>query len=158
MFRVLLLTVLCVYAISVQAQVHKCIGPNGKTTYSQSPCPAGSKSREIRQTVSPAPPPSAPSKGAADKASGPKTAADIEKDFRKRRQEQDQEREKEAKEQENARVRERNCRNARQHVAALNSGAPLARIDANGNRTMLSDSQREQEKVFASKAVDEWCK
>lgn len=160
MFRVLLLSVLSAYAITVQAQVHKCIGPNGKTTYSQAPCPAGSKSGEIRHTIPPAAPPAAPSTGKADaeKASGPKTAADLEKDFRKRRQEQEKDREKAAQEQENARIRERNCRNARQHVAALNSGAPLARIDAKGNRTMLTDSQREQEKVFANKAIDEWCK
>lgn len=160
MFRVLLLSVLSAYAITVQAQVHKCIGPNGKTTYSQSPCPAGSKAGDIRRTIPPATPPSAPSagKGDSDKASGPKTAAELDKDFRKRKQEQEKDRDKEAKDQENARIRERNCRNARQHVAALDSGAPLARIDEKGNRTLLSDSQREQEKAYARKAIEDWCK
>lgn len=162
MFRVLALCVLWAFAIDAQAQVHKCIDARGKTTYSQSACPAGTKSGAISHTVPPAPPPSAPAagKGAAKdaKASGPKTAAELDQDFRKRKQEQEKAREKDAQERANAKTRETNCRNARLHVATLNSGAPLARIDAKGNRTILDDSQREQDRGHALKAVEEWCK
>ncbi|OGA49409.1 MAG: hypothetical protein A3G25_09740 [Betaproteobacteria bacterium RIFCSPLOWO2_12_FULL_63_13] len=162
MFRVLALCVLWAFAIAAQAQVHKCIDASGKTTYSQSPCPAGTKSGAVSRTVPPAPPPSAQAagKGAAKdaKASGPKTAAELEQEFRKRKQEQEKATEKDAQERANAKTRETNCRNARLHVAALDSGAPLARIDARGNRSIIDESQRKQERVYARKAVEEWCK
>jgi len=43
----------CLYlwAAGAQAQVYKCIDASGKTTYLQSPCPAGAKSSAISRTV-----------------------------------------------------------------------------------------------------------
>jgi hypothetical protein len=48
--RVLLL-ILGLTACSAQAEVFRCITPEGKTLYSDSPCPRGSKAADISSTV-----------------------------------------------------------------------------------------------------------
>ena len=167
MVRALLLAALWVVAAGAQAQVYKCIDAGGKTTYSQSPCPANSRSGAITRTVPdvPAPAPAAgkPANGkAADgkaaKASEPKTAAELEQDFRKRRQEHEEAQKKAAEKADDARVRDQNCRNARQQLVTLESGVPQMRVDEQGGRNVLDQSQVEREKEFARKAVDQWCK
>ncbi len=166
MVRGLLLAALWVIAAPVQAQVYKCIDPRGKITYSQSPCPANSRSGAIARTVPDAPAPApavAPmagesAAGKAAKASGPKTAADLEQDFRKRKQEREEAQKKEAEKAADARVRDENCRNARQQVVTLESGVPQMRVDEQGGRNILDQSQIEREKAFARKAVEQWCR
>ena len=172
MVRALLLAALWVIAASVQAQVYKCIDAGGKTTYSQTPCPANSRSAAITHTV-PEVPAGAPAGGAsadgkaadgkaadgkAAKASGPKTAAELEQDFRKRKQEREAAQKKDAEKAADARVRDENCRNARQQVVTLESGVPQMRVDEQGNRIIPDQSQIDREKAFARKAVDQWCK
>lgn len=167
MVRTLLPAVLWVIAASAQAQVYKCIDPGGKTTYSQSPCPANSRSGAITRTVpdvpAPAPAGGKPANenaadGKAAKAYGPKTAADLEQDFRKRRKDQEEAQKKDAEKAADARVRDENCRNARQQVVTLEAGVPQMRVDEQGNRIIPDQSQLEREKAFARKAVEQWCK
>jgi len=160
--RALLLGALWVIAASVQAEVYKCIDAGGKTAYSQSPCPANSRSAAITRTV-PDAPAGAPAgggsaSGKAEKASGPKTAADLEQDFRKRKQEREEAQKKEAEKTADARVRDQNCRNARQQVVTLESGVPQMRMDEQGGRNYLDQAQIEREKAFARKAVEQWCR
>ena len=166
MVRILVLSALSVFAAGAQAQVYKCIDASGKTTYLQSPCPSGAKSTAISQTVPPAPPQSEPAAGVgsgekggkAAKASGPKTAAELEQDFRKRRQEQEKAREKDEQKLAETKAREENCRNSRLHVINLESGARQLRVDEKGNRNVLDEGQVEQEKANARKLVEQWCK
>ncbi len=55
-------------------------------------------------------------------------------------------------------MRDPNCRNARQQLVTLESGVPQMRVDEQGGRNVLDQSQVEREKEFARKAVDQWCK
>jgi hypothetical protein len=170
MLRILVLSALSVCAAGAQAQVYKCIDASGKTTYLQSPCPSGAKSTAISRIVPPAPPPPAAgeggtekagpagSDGKAAKASGPKTAAELEQDFRKRKQEQEKDQEKEQQKLAEAKIREENCRNSRLQIMNLDSGARQLRLDDKGERSYLNDTQIEQEKANARKAVEQWCK
>jgi len=169
MLRILVLSALSVYTAAAQAQVYKCIDASGKTTYLQSPCPSGAKSTAISRIVPPAPPQPEPAAveggaekagnaGKAAKASGPKTAAELEQAFRKRKQEQEKLQEKEEQKLADAKVREDNCRNSRLQVINLESGARLSRLDEKGDRNYLSESQIEQEKAGARKLVEQWCK
>src|SRR4051812_25880230 len=94
MVRIFVITALCAGLIATQAaqaQVNKCVDPSGKTVYSQAPCPANTKSSSVRSAPAAPPAPVAAdaksdAKGAAAK-SGPKTAAELDRDFRKRRSE-----------------------------------------------------------------------
>jgi len=164
MLRMLVSCALWGIAIGAQAQVYKCIDSGGKTTYLQAPCPSGSKSTAIRRTVPPAPSNSAsPEEGAENgakkaKPSGPKTAAQLEQEFRKRRLAQEKLRKEEELKQANAKLREQNCRNARQQVVNLGSGSRQVRIDETGKRIYLDPSQIAQETANARKLVDQWCK
>ena len=166
MFRTLVLSVLSVFAAGAQAQVYKCVDAGGKTTYLQSPCPAGAKSTAISRTAPPAPPQSEPaaSAGGADKAgkaakaSGPKSAAELEQDFRKRKQEEEKAREKEQQKLAETKAREENCRNSRLQIINLESGARQSRIDEKGERQFLDEAGVEKEKANARRLVDQWCK
>ena len=157
MLRVLALAVLTMLPLGVQAQVYKCVDASGKTTYLQSPCPTGDKSTAISRKAAPIAPPAATPAGKAAKATEPKTAAELEQDFRKRQQEQAQAQEKEQQKLAEAKMRETNCRNARIHVAAMETGV-RARINEKGERYVLDEAQFEQELANARKAADQWCK
>lgn len=153
---------------AAHAQVNKCVDrATGKTTYLQSPCPPSTRS----ETVIKAAPAAAPAdsragsgnkgdspKAGAGKAGGPKTAAELEQDFRKRRQEQDDARKKDEEKLAQAKVKEDNCRNARTQLITIESGVRQARVNEKGERIFLEDAQIEQEKVRARSAVNQWCK
>lgn len=171
MLRILALSALSVYAAAAQAQVYKCVDASGKTAYLQSPCPTGAKSTAITRAVPPAPTPPAAEKAGADKgdkgdkagkdgkaASGSKTAAEQELEFRKRRQEQEKAQEKEAQKLAETKVRGENCRNARLQLINLESGARQLRMDEKGERSFLNEDQIEREKASARKLAEQWCK
>ncbi|MBI2319751.1 MAG: DUF4124 domain-containing protein [Betaproteobacteria bacterium] len=156
------LTIAVALPVASFAQVYKCVDPaTGKTTYLQSPCPSNTRAATLKKTAPAAPP--APSRGdpakAGDaKASGPKTTADLERDFRKRRQEQDEARKKEDEKLAQAKMKEENCARARQQLVTLESGVRQGRVDAKGERYFLEDAQVEQEKSRARAAIGQWCK
>ena len=167
MFRTLVLGVVSVVATAAQAQVYKCVDASGKTTYLQSPCPSGAKSTAISRTVPPGSPKAEPAAGGAEKgdkagksakASGPKTAAELEQDFRKRKQEQEKAREKEEQKLAETQAREENCRNSRLQIINLESGARQSRVDEKGERQNLDEAGIEREKANARKLVADWCK
>jgi len=162
MVRLLFLSFFAIAASGVQAQTYKCIDAGGKTSYSQSPCPPGAKSAAINQTV-PSAPIAAPvaagdSAGKAAKAAGPKSTAELELEFRKRRQAQEDADKKEAQKLADAQGREENCRNSRHHLENLESGMRQARTNEKGERYLLDETQIEQEKVKARKVTEQWCK
>ena len=160
MLRVLALAALTMLSSGVKAQVYKCVDAVGKTTYLQSPCPTGAMSTAISRKLAPAPPAAATpadKAGKAAKATEPKTAAELEQDFRKRQQEQAQAQEKERKKLAEAKMREDNCRNSRIQAAALETGV-RARINEKGERYVLDDAQFEQELANARKLADQWCR
>ena len=141
---------------SVHAQVYKCVDASGKTVYMQSPCPTGERATTLNRNA-PAAAPAAPTAG-QNAASGPKSAAQLDQEFRKRRVEQ-QEAEKKSEEQAaQAKDKEENCKAARAQLASLNSGMRQMRINEQGERVYLEDAQVEQEKVRAQRAVDNSCK
>ena len=141
-------------ATTVQAQVNKCIDASGKTVYSQAPCPPTSKSASVRQSVAPAPP------GAAKAAKGaaPKSAAELELDFRKRQTEQADAGKKAAEKATEAQQREENCRVSRGALAGLEAGGRQSRINEKGERVFLDDAQLAAERERARTAVEQWCK
>ena len=139
------------------AQVYKCVDGSGKTVYSQSPCQGGAKSAAIRQAVPPVPAGAATSAAAA-KSAGPKSTAEQELEFRKRRSEEAETAKKAQDKAGEDQSKAENCRSAKTSLASLESGARQARTNENGERYFLEDGQISQEKERARKAVDSWCK
>lgn len=156
--------ILATFALAslANAQVNKCIDATGKVFYSQTPCPPNTKSSSIspRPAASPASgiASSREDEKAGAKSSGPKTTAELEQEFRKRRTEQEEAAKKEQQKLTDAKTKDENCRSSKMQLASLESGARQARIDEKGERTFLNEAQIASEIERARKAVQNWCK
>ncbi|MFZ6780509.1 DUF4124 domain-containing protein [Undibacterium sp. Ji83W] len=109
-----------------------------------------------------APAPTADDKAASASQPAPKlekvvTTTTKNEDFNKRRAEQ-AEKDKKAEEEKTAAAdKAKNCERARNYQQSLNSGARLSRTDKNGERSILSDAERQQEASEVKKALTD-CK
>jgi hypothetical protein len=163
MLRFPLIALALLAAGSAQAQVYKCVDAAGKVVYSQSPCPANTKSGSISRRIDAAPsaPQAAPSaekagKGEAAKEAAPKTPADQEQAFRKRAQEREKNDKDAVEKTAEAKRKEDNCRLARERLAQLDMGR-ITRVNPQGERYYLDDAQLEQQKAGARADVGQFC-
>src|SRR2546428_8916584 len=160
MIRIALLAVAYVVASSAQAQVHKCVDAEGKIIYTQDPCPANTKPGSISRGVTQAPaaaPADSAAKGDAAKSAAPKTAAEQEQAFRKRQQDQAKAAKESEQKSAEAQRKAENCRNARERLTQYEIGGRQSRINAQGERYYLDDSQIDQEKARARADVAQSC-
>ncbi|MEC4719430.1 DUF4124 domain-containing protein [Noviherbaspirillum sp. CPCC 100848] len=74
-----------------------------------------------------------------------KTIAEKNAEFRKRQMEREDKERKLAEEAKLAADKARNCERAQDYQRSLESGVRISRTDKNGERTFLSDEQRERE-------------
>ena len=133
------------------AQQYKWVDKDGRVRYGDVP-PPGVKAKPLR-------PPSGPAQPSQDAgAKAPRTAAEQDAEFRKRRLEAQREQEKQAQAAEAERGRQENCANSRQLLATLESGERVVRTDPKtGERAFLDDAQRAGEITKARKLVSDWC-
>jgi hypothetical protein len=169
MVRIALFAVAFLVVSSAQAQVYKCVDSSGKTIYSQDPCPANTKSGTMSRNVLPAPAAPSPdstadkaakgdaAKSAAPKTAAPMTAAEQEQAFRKRQQDQAKAAKESGQKDAEAQRKAEACRNARDRLAQYEIGGRLSRINAQGERYYLEDTQVEQEKVQARADIARAC-
>jgi len=109
-----------------------------------------------------------PAAGTAQAASGPASApsrpvaasapVDPELQQRKARAEQEAKAKAQAEEQRLAGVRAQNCQRARAHLATLDSGSRLVRINERGERVVVDDNTRAQEAAQARSVVATECR
>src|SRR3989475_13121447 len=170
MIRIALLAVAYLVASSAQAQVRKCVDAEGKIIYTQDPCPANTKSGSISRSVIQAPaaaPADSAAKGDAGKSdagksdapksAAPKTAAEQEQAFHKRQQDQAKAAKESEQKSAEAQRKAENCRNARERLTQYEIGGRQSRINAQGERYYLDDSQIDQEKARARADVAQSC-
>jgi hypothetical protein len=153
-------------AAAAQGQVYKCLDASGRTIYSQTPCPPDTKREAMSRggipPASAAAPAAAPAEAAGKAAkgeakSGAPSIADQEQAFRKRQQESAKAA-KEAEEKANlAKAKADQCNNAKQRLATYEMGGRISRVDANGERYYMEDSQIEAEKQRARADVSQAC-
>jgi hypothetical protein len=164
MIRIALFVIASLGAAAAQAQVYKCLDANGRTAYSQNPCPPSMK----RETMSTGgiPPASAvaPAAAAADKASksgaakgGPKTPAEQEQAFRQRQQDEAKAAKESAEKTAQAQAKAENCRNARARLAQFEIGGRITTVDEKGERYYMEDAQIEAEKARARADISQVC-
>jgi hypothetical protein len=110
---------------------------------------------EARRPVAPAANPSAA--GASAAAPAP-TALEREVQARKRNAEQEQTAKAKAEEERLAQQRADNCRAARGHLAALETGQRIARTNDKGEREVLDDKGRAEEQRRAREVVASDCR
>ncbi len=162
--RTALVLALLTAACPAGAGLYKWIDADGKVHYSDQPPPDGAKQQEIKtpKSAAPASVPANATPGAAAPsqaaAKGPKTPAEQEMEFRKRRVEAT---EAEAKRQQEAQAnaeKQRNCEAARNRVKQIEAGGRVAKAGANGETVYLGDEEIAREMADARKAADSWCK
>ena len=146
------LFVLAVVCGAAQAQIKCWNDANGKRVCGDTP-PPGAQTTTIRGTSSA--PSGASQSGTAKK--GPLTPAEQEQEFQKRRIEAAKDAEKAAAAQKEAAAKKENCEQAQGNVRNLESGQRQVRIDSNGERVFLDDSQVAEELARAKQVQSQWC-
>jgi len=94
----------------------------------------------------------------AASAAPAKPKVDPELEARKAKAEAEQKAKVKAEEDKVAAQRSENCQRARQHLATLQSGQRLARINAKGEREFLDDAARAQEQQAAQRVIESDCR
>jgi hypothetical protein len=91
-------------------------------------------------------------------ASVSKPKVDPELEARRARQEQEQKAREKAAEDKASSQRSENCQRARQHMATLESGMRLARVNEKGEREILDDKARAEEMQRARQVMASECR
>jgi hypothetical protein len=119
------------------------------------PPPSVPTSRIIKQSAqSAAEPPSAAITGTTTPAPREMTTAEKNAEFRKRRAEQAEKEKKAAAKSLKAAEKAKSCERARNYDNLLTSGERIVRTDKNGERSFLSDEQRNRELREVKRMLD----
>jgi hypothetical protein len=138
---------------------------SGRVTMSDTPPPRGVPDKDILQrpevraraaVAAPAAPAASAASAAPAKPAAPPADKDLE--ARKRAAEQEQQAKARAEEEKLAAQRAENCKNARAHLAALDSGQRIARYNTKGEREILDDAGRAAETRRAREVIASECK
>ncbi len=142
----------------------------GRVTVSDRPPPREVPDRDILSrpaSATPAPQPTAEPASApagvvvapvAPAASAPPTALEREVEARRRAAEAEKAAKARADEQKAAERRTDNCRRARSHLAALQTGQRMARTNEQGEREILDDAARARETQRANEVIAADCR
>lgn len=132
---------------------------SGRVTASDLPPPREIPEKDILQRPGGvrAPAPAAPA-AAASAVPAPAPAVDKELEARKKAADQQQQAKAKAEEQRLAAVRAENCSRARSHLANLESGQRLARVNDKGEREFLDDKMRADEARRAREIIASDCR
>jgi hypothetical protein len=132
---------------------------SGRVTASDLPPPREIPEKDILQRPggARAQAPAAPA-ATASAAPAPASAVDKELEARKKAADQQQQAKAKAEEQRLAAVRAENCSRARSHLANLESGQRLARLNDKGEREYLDDKTRADEARRAREIIASDCR
>ena len=144
-------------AFSAHGETYQWKDANGHTVISDMPPPTTLKAKKVADgnAATPATTPAATDKPAA---TGEKTTAEKNMEFKKRQQEAREKADKEAKEQQAANGKRENCERARSGLAAMESGQSLSTFDENGQRRVMGSNDRQQEADRLRRIMEENCK
>lgn len=146
---------------SAQAQILKCVGKDGKIEFATA-CPPGTTQQSTGVSSKPAPVPAKAEKGAekaADKASGPKTLAEQDAEFRKRQKEKAEEDAKLEKTTADDARRKQACEVSQSQLKQLQSRQRWARTDPKtGERVFLEEDGYIKEIAIVERQISENCK
>ena len=150
---------LCV-ALPASAQMYKWVDSNGQVHYSDKPPPSNVKTEELRPAAQASTPAASVEGGAKKDAakSGPKSLAEQEQAFEKRRADAAKAQAEQAKKDAEARSRAEYCKSAKAALANLELGGRQTRIDAKGERVYLTDQEITQATAQAQQDAAAACK
>jgi type IV secretory pathway VirB10-like protein len=152
--------VLLLAALPASAVLYKWVDKDGKVHYSDQPPPETARESGVVNAPPPSARPPAPSGDTESPAprAAPKSAAEQEMEFRKRRLEAAEADAKRQQEAQAAEEKQRNCTLAKNRLAALETGGRITKYGPNGETVYLSDAEIARELGDARKVADSWCK
>jgi Skp family chaperone for outer membrane proteins len=156
MRKTLFALILLAATLSAHAELYKWVDSSGKVQYSDQP-PPNANAKSIGRVKGKSPVASVTETKAGSKAT-PKTLADKEMEFNKRRQEAKESAAKKDKEATAAKEKQENCTRARTALRALQEGGRMSTTDDKGERVIMDDTMRQRETERAKKDADSWCK
>lgn len=138
------------------------LNERGVKQYSDMPPPASVPQSRILKQPGGASPTAAQTNAAAtetaekspEKDKAPMTIAERNADFQKRKAEQAAKEKKAEEQAKEAAAKAKNCEQASEYHRVLASGERIARADRNGERSFMTDEQREQELKEAKRLLD----
>ncbi len=139
----------------VAAQVYKWVDKDGKVQFSDTPPPPSATKEDAKKIVVK---PASGSGTASASDEAPKSLADRNKDFDKRKTEAAAKAKKDAEKASNAANNETACQDATANLSELESGRPMARNNAQGERTVMSDEDRAAEIAKMRAITSKACK
>ena len=131
---------------------------SGRVTASDLPPPREIPEKDILQRPGGVRAPAAAVPAIAASAPAPAPAVDKELDARQKAADQQQQAKAKAEAQRLAAVRAENCSRARSHLANLESGQRLARVNDKGEREFLDDNTRADEARRAREIIASDCR
>jgi len=145
---------------AVAQQLYKYMGPDGRIHYTDRP-PADARNAEKVTshggTISSGSAPAAQG-GEGVKASGPKSLAEQEQQFRQRRNDAEEKARKDDKLAADKEQRTEACAGMQRELAGMQSGARVGRITENGERVYLEDAQVDQQIARLQRDITANCK
>lgn len=131
------------------AAISKWVDDHGQVHYSDQPPPPGMQQQMLREEGD---------DSAGSGASATKTLAEREAELKKEKAEQQAAADKAAQKQAAEDIRKANCAAAQDNLRSLQSGVRIMDINANGERTILDDAQRQQRIAKAQQDIGNSCK
>lgn len=157
MHKTLLALILLSATFSSHAELYKWVDESGKVHYSDVPPPEAKTTAIGRGKAKAAETPVTQSAATPNKAA-PKSLADKELEFNKRRQEAKESAAKAEKEAAAAKEKQENCSRAKATLRSLQEGSRMSTTNEKGERIVIDDTARQRETERAQKDVDSWCK
>lgn len=140
---------LAFFSLSAQAGLNKWVDAQGNVHYSDAP-PQNVKTQTVPNIAG-------TGQAAAPATYSSKSYVEREAELKKSKQEKSEASEKKAQQEAQAEEKKRNCASAQQNMRVLEEGTRIVTYDANGEKTYLDDSAREQRMNDARKAVSSNC-
>ena len=145
-----LLLILLLCSTHAFAGLYKWVDENNQTHYSEQ-APTGKKAKVL-------PSRSSASDAAASAPAASKTIAERAAELDKAKLAKKGDADKAAQKQAYTDALKENCEGAKRNLASLQSGIRLVEIDAKGERTYVTDEQRQQKTAKAQQDIQESCK
>lgn len=159
-----LLIFLMLASANVFAAVNKWVDSDDQVHYSDQPPPSNAKTSSPAKTKTPLS--TSGNEDSADKSAAvpasapaaPKTIAEREAELKKAQKTMKEADDKAAQKQAYEDAKKASCASAQQNLRALQDGIRMVEIDANGERSILNDEQRQQRTAKAQQDISTYCK
>lgn len=147
-----LLILLMLTSANAFAGVSKWVDAQGRVHYSDQPPPPEAKAETLHSA------PASESTAGASGVAASKTYAEREAELKKAQQTKKEASDQAAKKQADADALKANCATSQQNLRTLQSDIQMVEVNANGERTYMNDTQRQQRVTKAQQDVSTYCK